>query len=181
MAAIDATGNALDNTLTGNFGNNTLEGKRGNDTLIGGAGSDTYRFSRGDGQDVIVDSQHFSTNVDVLSFAAGIGHDQLWLRKVASTSTPNGWDLEVQLMGTGDKVTIAGWERAPKPWWEIDLNDPNANHIEQIQAGGKTLLDSQVAQLVNAMAAIAPPPSATSWSQLTSSQQAQLNAPGAWA
>jgi Ca2+-binding RTX toxin-like protein len=39
---INATGNALDNTLTGNSGNNTLNGGTGTDTLIGGAGNDLY-------------------------------------------------------------------------------------------------------------------------------------------
>ena len=40
--AINATGNALDNTLTGNTGNNVLDGGAGNDTMAGGAGNDTY-------------------------------------------------------------------------------------------------------------------------------------------
>jgi Ca2+-binding RTX toxin-like protein len=43
-AAINGTGNALDNVLTGNSGNNTLTGGAGNDTLIGGAGTDTAVF-----------------------------------------------------------------------------------------------------------------------------------------
>jgi Ca2+-binding RTX toxin-like protein len=41
-AAINGTGNALDNVLTGNSGNNTLDGGAGKDTLSGGAGDDTY-------------------------------------------------------------------------------------------------------------------------------------------
>jgi trimeric autotransporter adhesin len=41
-AAINGTGNTLDNTLTGNAGNNILDGGLGNDTLIGGAGDDLY-------------------------------------------------------------------------------------------------------------------------------------------
>ena len=41
-AAIDATGNALANTLTGNTGDNVLDGGLGNDVMIGGAGNDTY-------------------------------------------------------------------------------------------------------------------------------------------
>ena len=39
--ALNATGNALDNTVTGNSGANTLRGGDGNDTLIGGLGKDT--------------------------------------------------------------------------------------------------------------------------------------------
>ena len=41
-AAINGTGNALDNNITGNSGNNTLDGGAGVDTLSGGAGNDTY-------------------------------------------------------------------------------------------------------------------------------------------
>ena len=40
--AINATGNAFDNTIIGNAGNNTLDGGAGADRLIGGKGNDTY-------------------------------------------------------------------------------------------------------------------------------------------
>ncbi len=41
-AAINATGNALDNVLTGNAAANTLNGGPGVDMMIGGAGNDVY-------------------------------------------------------------------------------------------------------------------------------------------
>ncbi len=41
-AAINLTGNNLENVLTGNDGNNVLDGGAGIDTMIGGAGNDTY-------------------------------------------------------------------------------------------------------------------------------------------
>jgi Ca2+-binding RTX toxin-like protein len=41
-ANINATGNALDNTLVGNSGNNVLDGGLGADRMTGGAGNDTY-------------------------------------------------------------------------------------------------------------------------------------------
>lgn len=41
-ADIDATGNALANTLTGNAGNNMLDGGEGADRMAGGLGDDTY-------------------------------------------------------------------------------------------------------------------------------------------
>jgi trimeric autotransporter adhesin len=41
-SAINATGNALNNTLTGNSGNNTLSGGTGADTMVGGLGNETY-------------------------------------------------------------------------------------------------------------------------------------------
>lgn len=69
-ANIDATGNALDNTLTGNSGNNVLNGGLGADTMVGGAGSDTYyvddlsdvvrEFSSDSGIDLVYSSVTFS-------------------------------------------------------------------------------------------------------------------------
>jgi Ca2+-binding RTX toxin-like protein len=41
-AAIDGTGNALNNVLTGNSGDNLLDGGAGVDTMIGGTGNDIY-------------------------------------------------------------------------------------------------------------------------------------------
>jgi serralysin len=46
-ANIDATGNALANSLIGNSGNNTLQGNDGNDTLNGGAGDDVLDGGNG--------------------------------------------------------------------------------------------------------------------------------------
>lgn len=40
--SINATGNALDNTLIGNSGNNILDGGMGIDTMLGGKGDDVY-------------------------------------------------------------------------------------------------------------------------------------------
>uniref|UniRef100_UPI001BD53B5A M10 family metallopeptidase C-terminal domain-containing protein n=1 Tax=Pseudomonas sp. dw_612 TaxID=2720080 RepID=UPI001BD53B5A len=41
-AAINATGNELNNRITGNDGNNIIDGRAGADFMIGGAGNDTY-------------------------------------------------------------------------------------------------------------------------------------------
>ena len=59
-AALNGTGNALDNQITGTVGNNKLLGLAGNDTLQGLAGDDT--ISGGDGAD---------------SLDGGIGNDSL--------------------------------------------------------------------------------------------------------
>ena len=59
-AAINATGNASNNTLTGNAGANRLNGGGGADTMIGGAGNDTY----------VVDG-----TTDVVTEAASAGTD----------------------------------------------------------------------------------------------------------
>ena len=41
-AAIDATGNSVNNSLVGNSGNNRIDGGAGNDSMSGGGGNDTY-------------------------------------------------------------------------------------------------------------------------------------------
>ncbi|NJR41110.1 MAG: hypothetical protein HC781_22555 [Leptolyngbyaceae cyanobacterium CSU_1_4] len=46
-AAVNGTGNSLNNIITGNSGANSLNGGGGNDTLIGGAGNDTLTGSGG--------------------------------------------------------------------------------------------------------------------------------------
>ncbi|MCW5666797.1 MAG: calcium-binding protein [Piscinibacter sp.] len=47
-AALDGTGNGLDNQITGNAAANLLRGGSGNDTLTGGAGADTLVGGTGD-------------------------------------------------------------------------------------------------------------------------------------
>ncbi len=90
-AAINATGNALANTiqgneaantilgnggndsLFGNGGNDVLDGGAGNDTLVGGSGSDSFVFRMGYNRDTIRDFQSGIDNVDLqgLGFANG--------------------------------------------------------------------------------------------------------------
>jgi Ca2+-binding RTX toxin-like protein len=129
-SAINGTGNSVANVLTGNSAANTL---------TGAAGNDTYVFGRGGAADTIVDTDSTSGNTDLLSFTSGIATDQLWFRHVGN-------NLEVSIIGTSDKATISNWYSG------------SANHVEQFKtADGKLLLDSQVDNLVNAMAAFAPP------------------------
>jgi Ca2+-binding RTX toxin-like protein len=58
-AAIDGTGNTLNNVITGNRSNNTLNGNIGTDTLIGGVGDDTYIIN---GRDTIVEEANAGTD-----------------------------------------------------------------------------------------------------------------------
>lgn len=69
-ADIDATGNALKNTLTGNNGSNWLDGGLAADKLIGGLGDDTY----------VVDLTTSNRLEDKLTEATGAGNDTLILR-----------------------------------------------------------------------------------------------------
>jgi len=74
-AAIDATGNELDNYLAGNSANNTLIGGGGNDVLTGGAGADTMIGGAGDDFYVLDDVGDIAIETD--ASAAG-GFDTLW-------------------------------------------------------------------------------------------------------
>ena len=157
------TGNSLNNRLTGNAGANTLnagagndylDGQAGNDTLVGGAGNDTYFLGRGYGSDLIQENDATAGNLDIAQFGAGVATDQLWFRKVAN-------NLEVSVIGTADKFTVSNWYLGSQ------------YRVEQFKTSdGKTLLDSQVQNLVQAMASFAPP--AAGQTTLNASQQAAL-------
>ncbi|WP_431509824.1 calcium-binding protein [Variovorax sp. DAIF25] len=131
-------GNAGANGLTGGAGNDTLNGGAGADTLAGGVGNDTYVLGHGYGIDTITENDATAGNTDVAQFAADIAIDQLWFQKVGN-------NLEVSVIGSTDKFTLSNWY----------LGDQY--QVEQFKAGGKTLLDSQVQNLVQAMAGFAPP------------------------
>lgn len=142
--SINGTGNDLDNFIRGSQGDNILTGGKGNDMLIGLRGSDTYIFNRGDGSDRIWEigneNPSASTDVDILKFGSNISQNQLWLSKESSNNS-----LLVRIIGTTDKVSIESWYG-------------NQSYIEKFQTSdGKTLTYDKVDQLVNAMAAFAPP------------------------
>lgn len=68
-AAINGTGNALDNALIGNGANNTLTGGDGDDTLDGGLGNDTMVGGAGD------DTYFANVSTDVITEQASQGID----------------------------------------------------------------------------------------------------------
>jgi hypothetical protein len=122
--------------------------------LSGGAGNDTYLMGRGYGVDTIQDYATDGSN-DVLRFAADIASNQLWFRRTGN-------DLEVSVIGGGDKALVQNWYLG------------SAYQIEQFKTGdGKTLLSSHVNNLVNAMAAFAPP--AAGQSNLSGGYQSALS------
>ena len=106
--------------------------------LEGGAGNDTYRFERGGDQDIIVDSG----GSDTLSFGENISYDQLWFKRTGN-------HLEIDVIGTDDKVTINNWYIG------------TASRVEHLEAGGATLSDADVQALVTAMAGYTAPVAGT--------------------
>ncbi|MCX7707476.1 MAG: putative Ig domain-containing protein [Anaerolineae bacterium] len=147
-AAINGTGNGLANVMIGNDAANALsggggadilDGQGGSDTLTGGAGNDTYVFGRGYGVDTVVENDSTIGNTDVAQFLAGIDADQIWFRRVGN-------NLEASIIGTSDALVLKNWYLGSQ------------YHVEQFKtADGKVLLDSQVQNLVQAMAQFSPP------------------------
>ncbi|MCB0065837.1 MAG: hypothetical protein KDD77_01730 [Caldilineaceae bacterium] len=134
-------GGADNDYVYGDNGNDVLDGGAGNDYVSGGAGSDTYLFGRNSGVDTAYDYDTTAGNTDTARFDIGIAVDQLWFRHVGN-------NLEVSIIGTSDKFTIQNWYSG------------SAYHIEQFRtADNHLLLDSQVENLVQAMAAFSPPAS----------------------
>src|SRR5690606_9281308 len=109
----------------------------------------------GAGQDTINNYDTAASSVDTLQFTQGVSVEELWFRK-------SGSNLEVSVIGTGDKATISNWYS-------------NSNyHLDQFKtADGKTLLEGQVQSLVDAMASFGVP--AGGEGNLTVDQREQLN------
>jgi Ca2+-binding RTX toxin-like protein len=126
-------GNSGNDTINGNNGNDILDGDIGNDTLTGGAGDDLYLFREGGGQDIIYNSGGGS---DTLLFE-DINPAELWFGK-------NNNHLCVGLVGTEDSVTVNNWFSGD-------------NKIDNIQADSMVLLENQLAELLQAMAAVGAP------------------------
>lgn len=147
-------GSRFNDQLAGDGWSNVFKGGKGDDVLSGDAGNDVYQFGRGDGADTIRENDTKAGNTDLLSFGPGIEANQLWLSRASD-------DLQIGIIGTSDKVTVQNWYSGSQ------------HRVEQIKtADGKVLLDSQVQNLVQAMASFAPP--AAGQTTLPSSYQNNL-------
>ena len=93
-------GGAGNDYLYGHNGDDTLVGGTGNDALYGDSGNDTYRFSIGDGQDVISEYDT-SGGIDKVSFGPGI-------TPAGMSYSQSGNDL-IMLYAAGDQVTVRSW------------------------------------------------------------------------
>jgi Ca2+-binding RTX toxin-like protein len=153
---VNGTGNTLNNVINGNQNANVLNGLAGADTMAGGAGNDKLAFG--------------------LSGAGRIDYNQLWFGHESGTS-----NLKITVMGSTDAVTIQDWYLGAFN----GIGSNGGGRMETIEAASSEgvavhLVSADVQRLVDAMAGMTPPPSATSWAGLSSTQQTQLQGLGVW-
>jgi Ca2+-binding RTX toxin-like protein len=101
-AALNGTGNLLDNVLTGNAAANVLSGGERNDQLRGSSGDDTYVFNLGDGVDTIEDKA-VPGEGNRIRFGAGITQSDL-------TLSQNGTTLTIEVGTGGDAIHLVNFD-----------------------------------------------------------------------
>ena len=138
VAALASMGTTGSDVINGTAGNDILDGRGGGDVITGGGGSDTYLFRQGYGALAIDNSTAGGTTVQgEIDFGPGITGQNLWLSQAGS-------DLMISVLNSADTVDLKGWFGA----------NPSAQ-LAEVKGYDGLRLDSQVGQLVTAMAAYA--------------------------
>lgn len=128
-------GDSRDNPMTGKDGNDILDGGAGNDTMEGGAGNDTYEFTSGFGNDIIIENDATAGNIDTVTFGSGVTPIDLMFERLVDS-------LQISQIGTADTVLVQDWYLGSEYQTEIFRD-----------SAGSTLMNTQVDQLIQAMAA----------------------------
>ncbi len=128
---------------------NEYWGGTGNDILNGSQGADTYYFNIGDGIDTIDETGGISGDgyADTIKLGAGIAELDLVFAQ-------NGNSLNISNAATGDRVSVRDW------YANVD------NQVETVMLNdGDRLLNTQVDQLIQAMATFSVENGGISWEQ----------------
>ncbi|MBD2204484.1 beta strand repeat-containing protein [Calothrix sp. FACHB-168] len=152
-AAINGTGNSLNNTITGNSGNNSLTGGSGNDSLTGGGGNDI--LIGGTGNDTLTGG----TGVDSFRFnAISEGIDT-----IKDFSTVNGDVIQISAVGFGGGLAVgtlsaalfisgAGVSAATNASQRFIYNSTNGSLFFDADGNGSSFATTQIAILSGAAA-----------------------------
>ena len=129
-AAINGTGNNLDNTLTGNSANNLLTGGAGNDSLDGGAGADIMVGGIGndyyvvdDAGDIVTENAGEGTSDSVelyLNADYTVGADIEYVYRYSSGNwTTTGSAADNYLYGSSGSDTLIGLAGNDRLWGDV--------------------------------------------------------------
>ncbi|MBM3300254.1 MAG: hypothetical protein FJY85_09895 [Deltaproteobacteria bacterium] len=99
--------------LFGGPGADTVNGGTGNDTLEGGTGNDTYFFTRGSGQDTVVETDTTPGNIDTILLGEGILPADIRVERMRN-------DLRLTISDTADSITIKNWAQADVPGFGVE-------------------------------------------------------------
>jgi uncharacterized delta-60 repeat protein len=107
-STINATGNALNNTLTGNAASNILDGAAGADTLIGGLGDDTYIVDNTGDTITENSSEGTDTVISTTSYVLSDYVENIILASVSTALNAYGNELDNLLIGNNENNILDG-------------------------------------------------------------------------
>ena len=138
IVALAGMGTSSADVIDGTAGNDIFDGRGGADVINGGGGYDTYLFRQSYGALTIDNSLPGGAAAQgEVDFGPGITEQNLWFSQ-------SGTDLLATVLGSVDTVDIKGW-----------FGSDSSAQLAAFKGYDGFKLDSQVGQLVTAMAAYA--------------------------
>jgi hypothetical protein len=135
--ALATMGTSGNDTITGTFADEVFDGRGGDDTIVSAGGDNTYIYRPGYGDLSIENASPDAVSEGRLTLATGLSEQNLWF-------VHNGYDLQIDVLGTRDEISIQGW-----------FGSDASAQLAEIVAGDSMKLDGQIPQLVSAMATYA--------------------------